>query len=65
MTDEVQKGFKMGNPDDPMRMAQRIARLRQALTRAKGARAAELQAEIARHQARIGEIRAALDAAGV
>jgi hypothetical protein len=65
MTEEVQSGVRIGNPDDPIRMAARISRLREALSRAEGERAAELQAEIDRHSARLAEIRAALDAAGV
>jgi hypothetical protein len=65
MADEVQKGVRIGNPDDPFRMAGRIARLREALERAEGDRKAELQAEIDRHTGRLAEMRAALDAAGV
>jgi hypothetical protein len=65
MTEEVQKGVRIGNPDDPIRMAARIGRLREALERAEGERATELQAEIDRHTARLTQIRAALDAAGV
>lgn len=63
MTDTVNNGLKIGNPDDPARIAARLTRLRQSAERAEGSRKTELDAEIARHTARLTEIRAALDAA--
>jgi hypothetical protein len=64
MTDEVQKGVTIGDANDPVRMAMRLQRLREAKTRAEGARSDSLDAEIARLEGRLATVREALQAAG-
>jgi hypothetical protein len=60
MSEEVQKGLTIGNPNDPFRIVGRLSRLKQAVARAEGDRKAALEAEIASLEARVAALREAL-----
>ena len=60
MSEQVNKGLTIGNPNDPLRIVGRLGRLKQSIERAEGDRKAELQAEIQRLEAHVAEIKAAL-----
>lgn len=54
------KGLTIGNPNDPLRIIGRLNRLKEALPRAQGERKASMEAEIARLEAKVAEIKEAL-----
>ncbi len=60
MSEVVNQGLTIGNPNDPARIAGRLGRLKEAIVRAEGDRKVELQAEIDRLEQQREAIKVAL-----